>query len=189
MNSTLERLKDAQLLRRIRNGDDSAFVETYDLYAPKLFRHALFRTDSEELAEDMVSETFLKAWEYVRTNAKEITHLRAFLYRVANNLVIDHYRRKDKASLPIDENMERTIGDVEAHRIPERIDAGLESDRIRRALASLRPEARELLVMRYIDDLSIEEIAETTGKNKNAVYVALHRGVKELKTICSTATA
>ena len=186
MNPTLERLKEAQLLRRIKNGDDSAFVETYDLFAPKIYRHVLFRTDSEELAEDLVSETFLKAWEYVRTQAKDVTHLRAFLYRIANNMVIDHYRRRAKGPVPIDEDLERTLSDEKTSHLPEHVDLTMESERMRRALSGLRPDVRELLVMRFIDDLTIEEIAETLGKNKNAVYVAIHRGVKELKNVCST---
>lgn len=182
----LEHLKEAQLLRRIRSGDDSAFVETYDLFAPKIYRHILFRTDSPETAEDVMSETFLKAWEYVRTNSKDIQHLRAFLYRVANNLLVDFYRKRVRAAVPIDEDLERTLGDDPKH-MPERVDMILQSDKLRQALTGLRPEVRELLVMRYLDDLSIDEIAEATGKNKNAVYVALHRGVKELKEVCSIA--
>lgn len=184
MLQATERLKEAQLLRRIRSGDDSAFVETYDLFAPKIWRHVLYRTGSGETADDIMSDTFLRAWEYVRSKAKEIEHLRAFLYRIANNLVVDHYRRRAKAAIPIDEDLERTLGADDG--LDDRLDLGFEKDRMRRALLELRTEVRELLVMRFVDDLSIEEIAVTTGRSKNAVYVAIHRAIKELKTVCVT---
>mgnify|MGYP001286659091 CR=1 FL=1 len=60
------------LLARIQSGDGSAFIEAYDLFAPKLYRHALFRTSSPEVAEDIASETFTRAWEVIREKAKEI---------------------------------------------------------------------------------------------------------------------
>lgn len=171
------------LLARIQSGDETAFVETYDLFAPKLYRHALFRTSSPETAQDIASETFVRAWESIRAKAKEIRHLKAFLYRIADNLIIDHYRRNARAAVPISDEIEETL------RAPgdplEEIDRRLAGDRLAAMLAKLRPETRDLLVMRYIDDLPIEHIAASTGKKKNAVYVALHRAVKELKDLCA----
>lgn len=187
MQDQLDRLKESHILRRLKSGDDTAFVEAYDLFAPKIYRHALYRTSSDETAADIMSETFLKAWEYVRESAKEITHLRAFLYRIANNMVVDHYRRRARAPDPIDDELERTLGiDM---MIEETVDISIESGRMREAMLTLKIETRELLVMRYLDDLTIDEIAETTGKTKNAVYVALHRAVKDLKTLCSTTSS
>ncbi len=175
------------LLARIQSGDGTAFVEAYDLFAPKLYRHALFRTSSPEVAEDIASETFARAWESIREKASEIRHLKAFLYRIADNLIIDHYRRNAKAAVPIGEEIEETLrapGDPH-----ERVDRMLAGEAMAGHLAKLRPEARDLLVMRYIDDLPIEHIAETTGKKKNAIYVALHRAVKELKALCAGSTS
>lgn len=179
----MERLKEAFLLSRIRSGDQAAFVETYELFAPKIYRHALFKTSSPEAAEDVLSETFLKAWEYVREHAGEVRHLRAFLYRIADNLIIDFYRKRAKSAVPLTEEMEETLP-VDA-RIAESADRALAGEAMAAMLKRLRSETRELLVMRYIDDLSIGEIAELTGKKKNAVYVALHRAVKELKHLCA----
>lgn len=179
----VERLKEGKLLRRLRSGDASAFVEAYDIFAPKIYRHALYRTSSHETAEDIMSLTFLRAWEYVSTNASEIERLKAFLYRIANNLIVDHYRSKARAPVGLTEEMERTMA-VEASA-ESRAERALEKDRLHGALGELREETRELLVMRYIDELSIEEIAALKGKKKNAVYVALHRAVKELKNACS----
>lgn len=178
----MEWLKEAVLLRRIRSGDETAFVETYEFFGPKIYRHALFRTSSPETADDIMSETFVRAWETIRVKAAEVQRLRAFLYRIADNLIIDHYRRNARSAIAISDEIEETLrapGDPH-----EEIDRLLKSDRLAQELERLRPETRDLLVMRYVDDLSIEEIASMTGKKKNAIYVALHRAVKELKLAC-----
>lgn len=181
----MERLKEALLLARIQAGDETAFVETYELFAPKLYRHALFRTSAPETAEDILSETFVRAWESVRSKATEIRHLKAFLYRIADNLIIDHYRKNARAAVAISDDIEQSLrapGDPH-----QDLDDLLQSERLKEALRKLRPESRDLLVMRYVDDLPIGRIAEATGKQKNATYVALHRAVKELKAVCETA--
>ena len=178
----MERLKEALIAVRLRAGEEAAFVQTYEFFGPKIYRHALFRVSSPETAEDIMHETFARAWEFARERAAEIRSLRAFLYRIADNLIVDHYRRNAKAALPMTEELEATLSDG---RDPlAAIDGALARERMREALAKLREEARSLLVMRYIDELSIGEIAELTGKKKNAVYVALHRAVKELQRLC-----
>lgn len=186
MMPTIDRLKEAQILRRIQKGDDAAFTEAYDIYAPKLWKHAYYRTGAKEHADDILSETFLKAWEFVRERSKEIQHLRAFLYRVSNNLIIDHYRRNARAPIPMDEDIERTLSDDTEIELDT--DLKIESEKMRQALLTLKIDVRELLVMRFIDDLTIEEISIATGKTKNAVYVSIHRAVKELKNVCSEIT-
>ncbi len=179
----VEGLKETLLLARIQSGDESAFVEAYGHFAPKIYRHALFRTSSPQTAEDVMSETFARAWGVVRARSGEIRHLKAFLYRIADNLIIDHYRSNARAPVPIDEDLEATLSSPSD---PQRdLDRTLASDLLAEGLARLRPETRDLLVMRYIDDLPIGHIAERTGKKKNAVYVALHRAVKELQQLCA----
>jgi len=178
----LDAIKEALLLARIQSGDESAFVEAYGLFSPKIYRHALFRTSSPQTAEDIMSETFVRAWETVRVKAAELRHLKAFLYRIADNLIIDHYRKNARAAVPISEDIEETLASGEDPHAA--LDRTLQGERLQGLLKRLRPETRDLLVMRFIDDLPIEHIAERTGKKKNAVYVALHRAVKELKSLC-----
>jgi RNA polymerase sigma-70 factor (ECF subfamily) len=179
----VEGLKESLLLARIQTGDEAAFVETYELFAPKIYRHALFRTSSPQIAEDIMSETFVRAWETVQNKASEIRHLKAFIYRIADNLIIDHYRKNARAAVSISEELEQTLASPgDPHETLDRVLAG---DRLAAQLSRLRPEARDLLVMRYIDDLPIEDIAERAGKKKNAIYVALHRAVKELQQLCA----
>lgn len=182
--NTIDKMKESKLLKRLKKGDHASFAEAYDVFAPKLYRHAFYRTSSHEIAEDIMGQTFLKAWEFTTKKSNEIENLKAFLYRICNNLIIDHYRSKSRTEVGMTEGIERTLSsdeDIEAFA-----DTILATERMHEALDELKHETRELIVMRYIDELSMDEIAEIQGKTKNALYVALHRAVKELKTVCST---
>lgn len=185
MNQIIDHLREVRWLHRIRKGDGAAFTEVYRDYAPRIWRHAYYRTSSRETADDIMGETFLKAWEFIRLRADEVIHLRAFLYRIANNLVIDHYRARAHAAVRMEEDLERTLG-YDA-RLAELVDERTRSEQLRRALGRLPTESRDLLVMRFLDELPVGEIAETLGKNRDATYVSIHRAVKKLKEICSTA--
>ena len=178
-----EKMKENGFLKRLRKGDHRAFTEAYDLFAPKLYRHAYFRTSSHETAEDIMGQTFLKAWEFVSTKPGEVENLKAFLYRICNNLIIDHYRSKVRTDIAITDGLERTLSTDED--IEDAADLGIALDRMHEALDGLHHEAKDLIVMRYIDELTMDEISVIKGKTKNALYVALHRAVKELRIVCS----
>lgn len=183
----LERLKESLLLRRLHAGEGTAFAEAYELFAPRLYRHALYRTSSPETAQDVVSETFLKAWNFVQERAREIRNLRAFLYRIADNLVIDFYRKRAKEPDALPENAEELLPYHAG--IAERADLQLDRARLERSLAGLKEDAKQLIVMRYLDELSIKEISDLTGKTSNAVYVSIHRAVKELQRVCDSSSS
>ncbi len=179
--SVLEIFKQASWLRKLNNRDEAAFVECYDFYAPKLYRHAFYRLGSKELAEDVVSEVFIKTWEFLTDPNKKISNLKAFLYRVANNLIIDYYRGQERQSILIDEVLAAQLGDM--GRAKEKMINKLEFEAVLKSLEKLNSETRKILIWRYIDQLDIREISEITGKKANAIYVAIHRGLKEIKKI------
>lgn len=174
-----EIFQETRWLKKLNKRDEEAFSQCYDFYAPKLYRHAFYRLGSKELAEDIVSDVFIKTWEFLTDPTNRITNLKAFLYRVTNNLIIDYYRTKEKESVLLDELPEIQFADN--GRSTEKIDIKLELEAVLKNLKKLKPEVRNILIWRYIDQLSIGEIGEISGKNKNAIYVAIHRGLKELK--------
>lgn len=179
MNVLDEFFKEARWLRKLNKRDETAFGQCYDFYAPKLYRHAFYRLGSKELAEDIVSEVFVKTWEFLIEPSKRIDNLKAFLYRVANNLIIDYYRAKGRQPILIDEAMEARLGD--GGRGEEKLGSKLELESVLKNLEKLSQETQELLIWRYVDQLNIGEICKLTGKTSNAIYVAIHRGLKELK--------
>ena len=86
------------------------FLKTYDKYASSIFRHIFFRVSDKNLAEDLTQETFFKAWRHVVGNKKrEIENFKAFFYKIANNLIIDYYRRKSRMPANIDDIPEKEL--------------------------------------------------------------------------------
>lgn len=177
--SMLQVLQEAAWLKKLNRRDEAAFGRYYEMYAPKLYRHAFYRLSSKELAEDVVSDVFIKTWQFLSEPGREINNLKAFLYRLANNLIIDHYRTRGRQPFLIDDVLEVQLGDSGA--AAKRVINDLDLQIILKNFEKISSETRELLIWRYVDELSISEISKVTGKTRNAIYVAIHRGLKELK--------
>jgi RNA polymerase sigma-70 factor (ECF subfamily) len=155
---------------------EQQFLAAYESHADALLRHVLMRVRDRELAKDIVQEAYSKTWIYM-SEGKEIEYLRAFLYRVANNLIIDWARKKKASSLetmmeddgfePADENV-KDFTDAQAAR--EAI----------KMLGELDEMYRTAITMRYLDEMSPREIAEALGVSENVVSVRIHRGIEKL---------
>jgi RNA polymerase sigma-70 factor (ECF subfamily) len=175
------KLTDALLAERIQRGDHEAFSAAYDRYAPLILRHLSYRAPNKETAEDLTSKTFLKCWEYVKSG-KKITYLKQFLYTTAQNALTDHYRRKSTGDIPTDDLTMYDRPD-EHDRATVMLDQEFDKVALAEALAKIKPEFRDVLVMRYIDELEIEEVAKALDVTPNAVYVRVHRALKSLKEV------
>lgn len=156
----------------------SEFLEVFNEFFPKLYRFCLLRVDSKELAEDLTSETFLKTWQYLKKGGL-VKSYPVFLYQVARNLIIDHWRSKKRGIVPLDENIADSL--VDFSQLPEEISRNMELKTVIESMNNLEEEQRQLLHWRFVDSLSIKEIAELSGKKPNAVYVSIYRAVKKLK--------
>lgn len=157
---------------------EQTFIAAYEQYADAIFRHCFFRLSDREQAVDLMQETFTRAWEYlVRGNKAD--NLRALLYRTAGNLIIDAYRKKGRNNLSLNELREKGFepADGRKNETQDIVDANL----LLRELDYLADDDREVIVMRYIDELSPPEIAALLGINENAVSVRLHRAKERLK--------
>ena len=157
---------------------EKQFLKAYDEFATPIFRHCYFRVFNRERAKDLMQETFTKTWEYMQKGTT-LDNIRAFLYRVANNLIIDNSRKKKEASL--DQLQEEGFDPGEDTR--DRLTNFLEAGTVIKVLTKLNPKYRQAIQMRYIDDLTPKEIAEAIGESENNVSVRLHRGLKELRDI------
>lgn len=180
-------IKEKIILNRLKKQDIEAFTETYDLYVDKLYRFVYFKVGEVEMAQDLTSEVFLRTWNYVCENKEvNVKTLPALLYRVARNVVIDHYRaNKHNVSIDqVNEDGELKL-DIEATGDDpiDKLDIDLTMDKVQTALAQLKDEYREIIVMRYIDELTIEEIADILEKNKGNIRVLAYRALQALKAI------
>jgi RNA polymerase sigma-70 factor (ECF subfamily) len=177
--------KSAAVLDNINRGDENTFLEMYNFYAPKIFRHICYRLGSREAAEDTAQQVFCKTWQYIMDPGHKIDNLNAFLYKIANNLIADYYRRPERKNISLDDGLnddrERKLSvDPSYTNI---IDRNLEVGRVKDGLRQLKDDQQELITWRYFDDLSISEIAKISGKSRNAIYVGIHRATHDLRNI------
>lgn len=157
---------------------EKAFMEAYEMHADALFRHCYFKTSNRELAKDVVQEAFCRTWNYM-SEGRRVENMRAFLYRVAGNAVIDEMRKRKTVSLEALE--EAGFAPVDEHTPDGEVFAsGQEAVRM---LAHVEEPYRTALVMRYVEGLSTKEIAETLGETENVVSVRIHRGIKKLRSV------
>ncbi|MCK4554869.1 RNA polymerase sigma factor [Candidatus Parcubacteria bacterium] len=160
------------------------FSKIYNQYIDKIYRFIFLKVNSQEIAQDLTSETFLRGWEAFeksqnpRTNDQKIENTQAFLYKIARNLVTDHYREKGKTKIVSTEYVK--ITDPRTN-LEEKAILSSDLDTIRLALTNLKEDYQNVIIWHYLDDLSISEIAEIMDKSKEAARVQLHRALKALK--------
>lgn len=158
-------------------GQLSAFDAIYTNNVDAVYRYLYRRTLHKEIAEDLTSTAFLKAMESIRSFDPSKGKLRAWLYRIARNVLIDHYR-SSRPTADI-ESVWDLPGDEVAGLAAERnIDAAL----LHKALATLTPDQREIVLLRVWEGLSHKEIADLTGKTEANSKVLFSRAVAGLRT-------
>lgn len=166
--------------RVYRFKDADAYGELYDLQADRIRRYLIFKVPRKEDAEELTSEVFLRGWEYMTSSGVE--NAGAFFFRIARNLVADFYRHAKPVDQVSDEVLE-SVASGEA--VAADVETKLESDALIQKLKSLKDEYREVLVLRYLSEMSVGEIASTLEKTPNSVRVLLHRAKKALQGIAS----
>lgn len=176
------KIEEKLLLYRIKKNDRKAFIKAYDLYIDQLYRFIYFKVGNREEAEDLCSAVFLKTWHYVLENSlKEHKTLKSLLYKIARNLIIDYYRKnKNKEIISLDSDSGAEIIDQKSNaaKIME-----LKTDILvlETKLPELKDEYREIIILRFVNELSIKEIAEILDKTKGNIRVLIFRALKALK--------
>ena len=155
------------------------FSLIYDQYIDKIYRFVYWKANSQEIAEDITSKVFLRGWEAYQKDTASIQNIGAFLYRIAGNIVIDHYRAKDRTKTVSTENLAQ-IADSRAD-IYEKAVFNADIDKIKAALVNVKKEYQDIIIWHYLEDMPTEEIARLTGKPVGTVRVMIHRGLEMLK--------
>ena len=151
-------------------------MENYNELVNQIFRFIYLKTSSKEIAEDLTQDCFLSTVKYLKD--KEVRNIRAFLFRTARNKVIDYYRIRNRI-IYSDELV------LANEKISSRDDIAMKQDArmIIEKLNLLGEEDKEILMMRYIEDMNIKEIAEALGKNEVVVRVRIFRAMQKFKKI------
>ena len=156
---------------------EAMFLRAYDDFADAIFRHCYFRILDNEKAKDIMQDTFVRFWKYIA--GQEVKNTKALLYKIASNLIIDESRKKTAVSLEVLAEKGFDPGFQERPKLDDIFDA----KSVAAWVEQLEPGYREAVTMRYIDDLTIREIADILGETENNVSVRIHRGLKKLKEI------
>lgn len=157
---------------------DDLFDRSYADFADAIFRHCAYRLLDRERGRDVMQEAFLRLWQQLQKGVV-VENMRAFLYRIANNLIIDEVRKKKERSL--DQLMEAGFDPGEDKTAD--LHTSLQMQQILKVLKHLDIEDREVIVLRYIDDLGPSDIAPILGITPNATSVRIHRAVSALRTV------
>lgn len=157
------------------------FGDAYEEHKDAIFRHCYFRTFDREIAKDILQETFVKTWDYLR-DGKEVENLRAFLYKVATNLIINH-KRKMK-SLSLEKLQEDGFDPGERDAMEDR--DWIQEERVMRTLSRVEEPYRTAITLRYVEGLQPAEIADIEGQSANVISVRIHRGLKMIESFLET---
>ena len=171
---------EQNLIRGAQSGEGSCFEALYDHYVPPIYRFIYMKVSGKEEAEDLTHEVFLSAWQNLKRYRPRGFPFSSWLYQIARNKVIDHYRLK-KPALPIEEV------DVEfaaaGKNLDDVIDTEIHFKKVRRALRSLTPDQQDVILMKFMEELSHREIAAALMKSEGAVRIIQYRALSELKKI------
>ncbi len=167
------------LVQRACKGDANAFGQLYELMVDRVYRYVYFRVTNEEAAEDLTSKVFLKAWEHLPNYKPGSSPFIAWLYTIARNTVIDHYRVQ-KPTTALDE----MFAAPEPGPLPdEQYERQVQVDCLRQALQRLTNDQREVVTMKLIDGVSTDDIARHLHKSPGAVRALQMRGLQSLAKI------
>jgi len=164
-------------LARAKAGDNDAYGKIYNLFLEKIYRFIYYLISDADTAYDITQDTFIRAWKALPRFDRNRGSFSTFLYTIARNLVIDNQRKRVAFTLDLD-----LVGEVKyEENFEESIDAEERSKKVRKVLKSLPKFDRELVVLRYFEDMSFAEISKIVGKEEGAVRVRVFRILKGLK--------
>lgn len=177
--SSLEIRGEEALWEEALHFNEAALSELYNRYEPKIYAYVYRRTGEQLLAEELTAQVFLKMLEAIRADKGWHSSFASWLYRIAHNLVIDHYRARDRQrSVAIDDapDLAAEAGD------PVRIcQLQIDAEQLRLAMCNLTEEQAEVLTLRFLDGHRVRRVAQIMGKTEEAVKALQYRAIANLR--------
>lgn len=150
------------------------FESLFQEYSDVVYRLCLYKTSNEEVAHDLTQETFLRLWKTILSD-KHLDNPKSYIYQISRNLIVDYYKSHKVVSL--DFLMEEGF-DVKGDMVSAEIIS--EVAILKQHIESLEKEFREVIYLRFIEEMGVQEIAQTLGISENLVSVRINRGKKKL---------
>lgn len=169
---------EASLVERARNMDAEAWDELYMSHHSAIFRYVYVRTRDANVASELAADVFVQAVQGIRRYRYRGVAFRAWLFRIARNLVADHHR---KAARTTTETLSAEFGETlgEADFAENLVDRRT----LLTTLGQLTPEQQEVVALRFFEGLSLAEVAQTTGRRTGAVKALQHRALQRMRAI------
>ena len=173
-------MDDAELIRRAQHGNKQAIGRLYDRHQPHIFRFVWSRVRHQQTAEDMTGEIFTRMVTNLPTYRESGIPFRAWLYRIARNLIVDHFRQhRESSQFPLDEEANHI---TEYEENPDMlVQQKLAVEYVEQALEQIDSVQREVIVMRFLVGLPLKEVALSLDKSVPAVKSLQHRGLQALR--------
>lgn len=168
------------LINRAKNSDHTAFQALYNIYVTQIYRFVFLKVGQKQDAEDITQHVFVSAWENINSYEHRGFPFSSWLYRIASNATVDHFRTH-RHTIDIETVSEEYLRDDVGEE--SKIDTALGIETIKEKLKQLEPDQQNVLIMKFVEDKSNKEIAETLQKTEGAIRVIQHRALKQLKTL------
>ena len=184
-SSPLDQDRVKELVQSAQEGRAEAFAGLYDDFYGKIYRYVLFKTGDVTDAEDITEEVFLKMLQSIRSFKWKGAPFSSWLFRIAHNLIVDHFRKKARKKTVALEAAASTTG-ASSHDLDSQMDLELSVQQVYDAMEGLTELQKEVLTLRFAGGLSVQETSVAMKRKENAVKALQHAAIKKLRTILGT---
>lgn len=175
----VEEKSEEQILALASAGDEEAFAWLYQKYVTRIYNYVYFRTGNAAEAEDLTAKVFMRAMKHIRNYRDLGLPFSAWLYRIAHNLVANWHRDNGrKKEIPLDDAMPLPV--LSKHPESEVIKRE-ETEKLLRIIRKLPPERQQLIILKFVEQLSNAEIGAIMGKSEGAIKSLYHRTLLSLR--------
>lgn len=169
--------EDLQLVKQAQKGSLSAYQTLYVRHLDAIYRYFFFQTKDKFLAEDLGQEVFIKIWKSIDKYDEKKGAFTSWMYRIAHNLLVDYYR--GKKTLTLKEGLEASYTEDWL----EKLDRSEKIQNVKKALENVSADYKEVIILRFFEDQSVEEVSQIVGKSEENVRVIQHRAIRKLREI------
>ncbi|MBI5032790.1 MAG: sigma-70 family RNA polymerase sigma factor [Chloroflexi bacterium] len=171
--------EERALVQRATTHDPHAFAQLYDRYVARIYKYIYYRTGASMSVEDLTAQVFLKAWESIASYRWTERPFAAWLFRIAHNLIVDHYRQH-REFVSIDD---LTLPNGDAPGLDDLAHSHLNEDLLRQAIAKLTDDQQQVIILKFLEGYEVEQIADLLGKDERAIRSLQHRALATLQRI------
>jgi len=176
---------EKDIIQSAVRGKSSAFGTLFEHYQPMIYRFVFVKVGRREDAEDITHQVFLAAWQNIKGYRYQGHPFSSWLYQIARNQVVDHYRaKKNEVSL---EKIDPESFVLPLTAIAD-LSLKLDIEKVRKAIGELKSDYQDIIVFRFIEEMSLKEIAVMLHKSEGAIKLMQHRAIKELQRIINEST-